>query len=309
MRTGLTISTIAHGLILASGLVWFSVQPLDHVPVDSVLADVISEREFSQLTAGLRTAPQHPRPQPIVDKPDAPKQPVKDPSAKVVPKPEITTGAAPPGAALPLPPMPPAAAPQASEAKPEPSKPEPDPIAEALKREEAKKKEEAKKLEEAKKREEARRREEAKRQQERKFDLDKIETALLDKRAPQRQAAGGALVNANASLGTPTANAPELSQWEIDALRAQLMACWYPPETVLQAKGLIVTVEFSLNRDGSLSGEPVVENHLAHPLFQVAAETATRAVRSCQPFRLPVSKYDAWQTVEVNFRPEDKVQN
>jgi hypothetical protein len=26
-------------------------------------------------------------------------------------------------------------------------------------------------------------------------------------------------------------------------------------------------------------------------------------VRVCQPFRLPASKYEAWQEVEVNFDP------
>jgi len=52
-------------------------------------------------------------------------------------------------------------------------------------------------------------------------------------------------------------------------------------------------------------GEPIVLNHGRNALFQIAAEAATRAVRRCQPFRLPASKYEAWQEVEVNFDPND----
>ena len=47
-------------------------------------------------------------------------------------------------------------------------------------------------------------------------------------------------------------------------------------------------MRFALNRDGSVSGEPIRRPiTAANALFQVAAESATRAVRRCQPFRLP----------------------
>jgi colicin import membrane protein len=307
MTTGTTISAIGHGLVLASGLFWFSAKPFEHAPVDSVMADVISEREFSRLTAGLKTAPKLDKPQPMVDRIGEPKEPAKDPVAKVLDKPEIQTAEARPAATPPKPPEPKAVAvppPAAAESKPEAKKPEPDPIAEALKKDEAKKKEEARKLEEAKRREEARRREEAKKREEQKFDLDKIE-ALLDKRAPQRQAVTGEVPNPTPSLGATAANAPQLSQNEIDLLRAQLMACWNPPVGLAEARDLIVIVRFALNRDGSVSGEPMVVNHGSSSLFQVAAESATRAVRRCQPFRLPASKYEAWHDVEVKFDPND----
>ena len=138
-----------------------------------------------------------------------------------------------------------------------------------------------------------------------KFDLDKIETALLDKRAPRREMVTGTLVNPTPSLGSPTGNAPQLSQNELNALHDQLMGCWNPPVGVAEAKSLYVIVRFELNRDGSLSGEPSVVNRGSAALFQVAAESATRAVRRCQPFRLPAAKYDAWREVEVKFDPTE----
>jgi colicin import membrane protein len=345
MKTGTTISAIGHGLVLAWCLVSFSAKPFDLAPVDSVAVDVISENDLSRLVAGSKTAPQVEKPRPIVDKIGPASEPVKDPVAKPVTKPPVPMAeAAPPPAPKqpdPKPPKPleaklpdtkladakppqakppetkPAAPPVTSDAKPDLKKPEPDPIAEALKREEAKQKEDAKKAEEAKRREEARKRDEArkqeearkqqeaKKQEENKFDLAKIETALLDKRASSRQIVTGSLVNPTASLGTASANAPELSQNEVDALRAQLMGCWNPPVGVADAKNLIVVVRFALNRDGSVSGEPSVVNHDNNALFQVAAESATRAVRRCQPFRLPAAKYEAWRDVEVKFDPNE----
>jgi colicin import membrane protein len=330
MKAGTTISTLGHGIMLAWCLVSFSARPFDIAPVESINADVISEKDFSQLTAGSKTAPQIAKAQPVADKIGPRSEPVKDVLAKPVDKPPVQMAEA----ALPPPPAPPPPAkpiapepkppqakpppPAASDSKADVNKPEPDPIAEALKREEAKRKdeakkaedakrreEEAKKVEEAKRREEVRKREEAKKREENKFDPAKIETALLDKRAPQRQVVTGSLVNPTAMLGAAAANAPELSQSEIDALRAQLMSCWNPPVGVADAKNLIVVVRFALNRDGSVAGDPLVVNRDANGLFQIAAESATRAVRRCQPFRLPAAKYEAWREVEVKFDPND----
>ena len=54
-----------------------------------------------------------------------------------------------------------------------------------------------------------------------KFDADKI-AALLDKRDPLRNAATGTELNTTASLGAPGGMAAQLSQSEIDALRARV---------------------------------------------------------------------------------------
>src|SRR5262250_2940497 len=94
MRTGYTISTIGHALILGWGLVTFSAKPFKVSPTDSVLADVISESEFNQLTAGLKTAKQVAKPVPVVDKIGDVKEPPKEPAQKVSNKPEVQTAAA-----------------------------------------------------------------------------------------------------------------------------------------------------------------------------------------------------------------------
>jgi colicin import membrane protein len=326
MKAGYTISAIGHALFLAWGLVSFSAKPFEATPVDSIVADVITDTELSQITNGSKTAKQMPTPTPVVDKVGEVKEQPKDPTLKVA-KQEVVTPTAPPPAPPPPDPKP---DPKPAETKPPPPQPAPtppaaaeppppDPVAEALKREE-KQKEEQKKLEaqkleaqkkklEEKKRLEAQRREEQKKREEVKNDLNRIETALLNRQAPARQAVAGTIANPTPSLGTTTGTAPQLSQSELARmlaqLRQQLTACWNPPVGVQEARQLVVTVKFSLNRDGSLSGQPEVTNRSDHPMFQVAKETALRAVRSCQPFRLPAAKYDAWQEVEVNFNPAE----
>jgi len=129
---------------------------------------------------------------------------------------------------------------------------------------------------------------------------------LLDKRAPQRQAALGATLNDAPSLGAPTGSAPTLSMNELDALRARLRDCWDVPVGVRDARDLVVTVRIQFKKDGSLTSDPTVVNRSSQPVFQVASESALRAIRKCAPFSfLPPAKYEAWKDVEVNFDPRE----
>jgi outer membrane biosynthesis protein TonB len=294
MRTGLAISASLHAAVLLWGLVSFGVKPLESAEGDSLPVDIISDTEYSQLTAGVRNAPKVVKPAPLVEKIDKP-NPVDESTPKVAPKQEIRTASAAP---VPIPEVKP------PEPKPEKAKaPEPDPIAEALKKEEAKRKEEAKKREERKRKEEAKKKREEKKQ-EQAFDPNQI-AALLDKRRPQRLAAAGATLNSTPSLGLPRGSAATLTQTEIDALRAQIQACWNPPAGSLDAKELIVRIRLQLHEDGSLSANPTLLNHGSHPIFQIAAESAMRAIKRCQPYKLPIAKYAVWRDVEVTFDPRD----
>jgi len=268
------------------------VNPFEGENTESLPVDIVSTTDFTQMMAGSKTAPKAETPKPLVEK-VAEAQPAPDPTPKVTEKKEIVTAAETP---------PP---PQKSEAKPEKKEPEPkvDPIAEALKKDENKKKEE--KTEEEKKVTETKPVPmPPKKPPQQKFDAAKV-AALLDKREPQRQQATGAEINRTASLGFSSGTSQELSQSEIDALRAQIQACWNPPAGVLDADQLIVKVQLLLNRDGSVQAEPVVTNRSSHPQFQLAAESATRAIRRCQPYKLPIAKYEVWRDVEVTFDPRD----
>ncbi len=302
MKTGLTISASAHAAALLWGLVTFSTKPYETAPVDSLPVDIISDSEFSQLTAGSKTAQKIAAPQPLVEK-IAPPKVVENPVPKVVERQEVMTEQAVPTPPAPpepkvveqppAPTPPPRPEPKQAETKQEPKKT--DQIAEALKKEDAKRPEPKK---------DATTPAPKPVQAQPKFDANRI-AALLDKREPQRQAATGDVVNSTASLGSPLGNAPKLSQSEIDALRAQIQACWNPPAGAADAKDLIVTVRLQLKLDGSLHADPILLNRGGSQFFQIAAESALRAIRRCQPYRLPAAKYQAWKDVEVTFDPRD----
>ncbi|RAI25621.1 TonB C-terminal domain-containing protein, partial [Rhodoplanes serenus] len=88
-------------------------------------------------------------------------------------------------------------------------------------------------------------------------------------------------INQTASLGLASGRSATLTQSEIDALRAQIQACWNPPAGAVDGRELIVRVRLQLRQDGSLSVDPAVMNRGGHPQFQIAAEAALRAVRRC----------------------------
>ena len=308
MRHGWTISAALHLAVLGWAAVRFGSTPLPPSPPPNLMPiDVVSATDTSQITAGIKTAPKAEKPKPLVEKKGETK-PNENPATKVVDKPEVTAAADEPP--KPEPPKPEPPKPQAKQAPTPPvpkpreafapeSQPKPDPIAEAIKQEQAKKPEPKQPTQPPKK-------QETKQQQ--KFDASQIQQrlALLDRRDPQRRAATGDTLSPTPSLGAPTGNAASLSQSEIDALRARIQQCWSPPVGLADARDLAVVVRIQFNRDGSLLRDPTVSNSGSHPMFQIAAESALRAVRRCSPYNfLPPAKYDIWKDVEVTFDPRD----
>jgi outer membrane biosynthesis protein TonB len=307
MRMDWTISAVGHAGALLLGLVSFSAMPAKSPPAESLPVDIMSATEFSQLTKGVKTAPKAETPKPLVEKVAEPK-PTENPAQKVVDKPEVVAAAdEPPKPAEakpePKPPLPQARPePKQREAFARESEPKPDPIAEAIKRDLAKKPE----PKQAQTPLPPKKPEPPKPQP--KFDASQIQhrLALLDKRDPQRRAATGDTLSPTPSLGVPTGNAAALSQSEIDALRARIQQCWSPPVGLADARDLVVVIRIQFNRDGSLSRDPMLSNNGSHPMFQIAAESALRAVRRCAPYSfMPVAKYDTWKDVEVTFDPRD----
>jgi hypothetical protein len=130
--------------------------------------------------------------------------------------------------------------------------------------------------------------------------------ALLDKQEP---AGGGDPVPSQEpqTLGSIDGRAEAaMTQSEIEALKARLYRCWNPPVGVREAGGLRVTVRISLLQDGSLSAAPEVLEAGFHPLSQIAAESAVRAVAQCAPFGdiLRPEKYALWSQIDFVFDPQ-----
>jgi colicin import membrane protein len=279
VRAGLAVSSIGHAIVLGWGLVTFAPAAFDTPPTEAMPVDLVPISEITQLKAGNRDAPKKEQAKQAAEKVAEPKQ---APEVEKKPKqPEVKQAAAPPS-----PPPEPKPAPEIKKEEP---KPEPKPeVATPLppKREPPRPKTPP-----------------AAKTKQRDFNPDQI-AALLDRREPNQQRAAEEVATQGA-LGTRIGNAATLSQSEIDALRAQIQACWNPPVGAENAQDLVVRVRVQFRTDGTLSAEPTLMNRGSSPYFQVAAESAMRAVRRCQPYTLPAAKYDIWRDVEVTFDPRD----
>ena len=293
MKTGLTISAVVHLALLLWGLISFAARPLEAKPNDALPVDIISDKQFSEITKGVKDGSKDKPPVPLAEK-IAPPTPVEESKPKVTAKKELdaakTDNPPPPPAEQPEP------KPKLEAAKPEKKElPKIDPIAETLKKEEAKKKAEEKAK--AKAAEQL-----AKQPQ---FDPSKI-AALLDKREPTRQASAAEQLNQTPSLGKSDGNASQLSQSEIDALRRRLGECWNPPAGAANGGQLKVVLRVLFKPDATVATPPQLVAATASPFGPAMAESAKRAILTCQPFTmLRPDHYQQWKDIEITFDPRE----
>jgi outer membrane biosynthesis protein TonB len=273
------ISGGLHAVVLLWALVSFSGKTFEVTPAESLPVDLVSEKDFSEMTKGAKEAPKVETPKPLVEKVDEPK-PAETPTPKVTEKKEIKA---------------------TLKKMPEPAPvPKPDPIAEKLKKQEEKK-QEAKVLPQPlpPKRPE---------RKQPKFDADKI-AALLDKRDPQRNAAAGAELNKTPSLGAASGSAARLSQSEKDALRRRIASCWNIPVGAQGAEDLKVVFRVVFRRDGTVERGPDTVEGSVSPYGPAFADSGKRAILQCQPYTmLRPETYDSWKDIEIEFSPRDMFQ-
>jgi outer membrane biosynthesis protein TonB len=294
MKPGMIISCIAHAAALGFGLVAVSATPMEAPPVQTLPVSFISEKDFTQLTQGVKNAPQLKIPdlKPLADKVDVPK-PVDQAAPKVADKPAITTDSSKPKTD-PKPDTKPDPKQAAKPDKPPPPDYKPDQIADLLKKDAAKNPSKPDNTSSPQK------------QDSTKFDANQV-AELLDKRDPQRQEAAAETPNITPNLGA-AAGAPgaQLSQSEIDALRARISSCWSPPSGIDATSKLYVVLRVLFNPNGSMSQEPVLVEGSASALGPALAESAKRALLLCQPFTmLKPEHYDQWKDLELKFDPQE----
>jgi hypothetical protein len=98
--------------------------------------------------------------------------------------------------------------------------------------------------------------------------------------------------------------AAKLTQEEVAAFRAQVQKCWKAPAGMADARRLQAVLRISLTPKGVLAKEPLLVEASASTFGPKLVETATRALRQCQPFTfLPAEKYDEWKVLDLSFSP------
>src|ERR1700730_7905 len=338
---GFAVSGGVHVGLLALALFSLSPSPQFDEAQESIPVEIFSAQQFNQIMKGEKTAAQvkprqraekiaelaelNPQPSPsdapkIVSAPPPPLKRQADPGQaepKEVLKPLETAKPAPKSElakpSVALPPKPPVNAAEET-APPEPAQPKPveppkkpaqkfkpDQLAKLL--DQAKHKEKEKPAAKPRSGDEA-----AEPQQ--KFDPGDI-AKFLNKEVPQRKQASGHELSQVASLGSPTASAAKMSPslWDqLDGLlQEQYKRCW----NFAGLGGLqryVPAVHVLYTQDGSLIGQPVLLNPPSDPNLRALAESAMRAVRRCDPLRIPSQYqlyYDQWKGRIVRFDPDE----
>jgi hypothetical protein len=96
-----------------------------------------------------------------------------------------------------------------------------------------------------------------------------------------------------------------LSLSEEDALKAQIFGCWSIPLGLPYNENLLVRIKLQLKPDGSIIRSEILDharmNKPGQGFYKVLAESALRAVKLCQPLRVPSAGYERWKELQLNF--------
>lgn len=289
MRYSLFISIAVHAAILLAAMIAlpapdkYKVEDLESIPVDIVSIEDLSQRKATvkaeEKKETVKPAPAKPVVEEKMPEPK-PAQEVKKAALEPQSEPE----------------------PKAEAAE---KKPELEPLDELIKKTEELPKEKTKKAEAPAKPKP--KPDKPKKKQVKELDIDKV-AALLNK-IDEEQASPPDIEEITGEpdqgeFDMASGEDAKITANEIDWLRQKLRECWNPPVGVMEAQGLEVHVQIELDQSGAVLGQPSVVNHSMHPLFDVAASSAVRAVLRCQPFdRLPIAKYESWRSIIFNFDP------
>jgi predicted aspartyl protease len=126
-------------------------------------------------------------------------------------------------------------------------------------------------------------------------------------------------IEANAPAATPTDvpidphhDAPGMPVSMVSAVDVWLTQsywkCWTPPPTRPKGGVYVAEIRIILNRDGSLSGSPVLMNPPTDPAWSPHAKSAMLAVKKCDPLRVPTQflpYFEEWKVETIHFDPRE----
>ena len=105
------------------------------------------------------------------------------------------------------------------------------------------------------------------------------------------------------SVKTSFATGLTLSQE--DALKAQIFGCWSLPLGLPYQENFLVRIKLRLKKDGTVLRSEILDharmNMPGQGFYKVLAESALRAIRICQPLRVPPTGYEKWKDLQLNF--------
>tara|TARA_B100000401_G_C52737028_1_gene686381 strand:- start:305 stop:1036 length:732 start_codon:yes stop_codon:yes gene_type:complete len=132
--------------------------------------------------------------------------------------------------------------------------------------------------------------------------------ALIDK-AKEEKAIKEKNSNKLTQSNVKNSFATGLSLSEEDALRAQIFGCWSVPLGLPYDENLLVRIKLKLKKDGTILKSEILDhermNRPNQKFYKILAESALRAIRICQPLKVPPSGYEKWKDIQLNFDPTE----
>ena len=90
-----------------------------------------------------------------------------------------------------------------------------------------------------------------------------------------------------------------------DAIKAQIYKCWNIPLGLPFDQDLLVRIRLKLKQDGSILSSEILDharmNQPGQGYYKVLAESTLRAVKLCDPLKMPATGYEKWKDLQLNF--------
>jgi len=132
--------------------------------------------------------------------------------------------------------------------------------------------------------------------------------ALIDK-AKQEEALTEKTSSKLTQSSVKNSFATGLTLSQEDALRAQIFGCWSIPLGLPYDDNLLVRIKLKLKKDGTIMKSEILDhermNRPDQKFYKILAESALRAVRICQPLKVPTTGYEKWKDLQLNFNPTE----
>tara|TARA_B100002051_G_C16717745_1_gene630439 strand:+ start:516 stop:1322 length:807 start_codon:yes stop_codon:yes gene_type:complete len=132
--------------------------------------------------------------------------------------------------------------------------------------------------------------------------------ALIDK-AKEEQALTEKKTSKLTQSSVKNSFASGLTLSQEDALRAQIFGCWSVPLGLPYDESLLVRIKLQLKKDGTILKSEILDhermNKPGQKFYKILAESALRAVRICQPLKVPPTGYEKWKNLQLNFDPTE----
>ena len=74
-------------------------------------------------------------------------------------------------------------------------------------------------------------------------------------------------------------------------------------------ENLLVRIKLKLKKDGTIQNSEILDhermNRPGQKFYKILAESALRAIRLCQPLKVPPTGYEKWRDMQLNFDPTE----